>query len=138
MRYFFLLVVGVVLAGCTPTARDFFGNLQELPRQVLHTLNTTQNRALRKAVQVRDENLPPSKKVPEDPLLPPGFVLTPARDATQKKGCFIKGNINLRSREKRYYLLNHPRYSSIKIDAPGERRFCTELEARSQGFIRAE
>lgn len=50
-------------------------------------------------------------------------------------GCEIKGNISFESGEKIYHVPGQKYYSSTSIDpANGERWFCTEAEARANGW----
>jgi ribonuclease T2 len=50
-------------------------------------------------------------------------------------GCYIKGNISKKSKNKWYFLPNHPQYSAVKINKQvGERCFDSEQQALSAGW----
>jgi hypothetical protein len=52
-------------------------------------------------------------------------------------GCTIKGNISAKTGEKIYFLPGDPGYNLVVIDPDyGERWFCTEAEARANGWQR--
>lgn len=56
------------------------------------------------------------------------------RDCDEKE-CGILGNIDESSGKKYYHLPGCPTYSRVKIDIErGEKKFCTEGEAKSAGF----
>lgn len=56
----------------------------------------------------------------------------------QKDGCDIKGNISFDSKEKIYHVPGQKYYSDTKIDTEyGEFWFCTEEEARANGWRRS-
>ena len=55
-----------------------------------------------------------------------------------KPGCIIKGNISIATGKKLYHLPGMEDYESTIIDlAKGERWFCSEAEAKSNGWIKA-
>lgn len=54
-------------------------------------------------------------------------------------GCSIKGNISVATGKKLYHLPGMRNYAATIIDlAKGERWFCTEAEAKSNGWIKAQ
>jgi len=54
-------------------------------------------------------------------------------------GCNIKGNISVATGRKLYHLPGMRNYAATIIDlAKGERWFCTEAEAKSNGWIKAQ
>ena len=54
-------------------------------------------------------------------------------------GCSIKGNISVATGRKLYHLPGMRNYAATIIDlAKGERWFCTEAEAKSNGWIKAQ
>jgi endonuclease YncB( thermonuclease family) len=60
-------------------------------------------------------------------------------DQPVKKECNIKGNIHARNKTKIYHLPECPNYKTTKIETfRGEEWFCTEEEAISAGFKKAE
>lgn len=55
----------------------------------------------------------------------------------QPAGCEIKGNISYKTGEKVYYMPGDPDYDKTVIDPDyGERWFCTEAEAQTNGWKR--
>ena len=57
---------------------------------------------------------------------------------SSKPGCVIKGNISSATGKKLYHLPGMRNYEATIIDtAKGERWFCTEAEAKSNGWIKA-
>jgi hypothetical protein len=55
-----------------------------------------------------------------------------------KPGCTIKGNISINTGNKFYHLPGMEDYESTAIDlASGERWFCTESEAKANGWRKA-
>ncbi len=57
---------------------------------------------------------------------------------TTKPGCVIKGNISVATGKKLYHIPGMRNYDATIIDlAKGERWFCTEAEAQSNGWIKA-
>lgn len=55
-----------------------------------------------------------------------------------KPGCVVKGNISVATGKKLYHLPGMRNYEATIIDlAKGERWFCTEAEALSNGWIKA-
>lgn len=67
-----------------------------------------------------------------------GFNLSSNHSDYQSFDCDIKGNINSKS-EKIYHLPNCKSYSLTKIDeSSGERMFCSEREAITAGWRKAE
>lgn len=58
---------------------------------------------------------------------------------TQPPGCYIKGNISMESGERIYHLPGQQYYEKTKIDpGKGERWFCTEDEARANGWRKSK
>ena len=58
--------------------------------------------------------------------------------STRKPGCVIKGNISYATGEKIYHLPGMEDYESTVIDPTrGERWFCTEAEAKANGWRKA-
>ena len=56
-----------------------------------------------------------------------------------KSGCDIKGNISINSGEKIFHVPGQEFYSDTKISPEyGERWFCTEAEARANGWRKAK
>lgn len=51
----------------------------------------------------------------------------------RRLGCDIKGNINSAG-AKIYHTPASPSYAATKIDKPGERWFCSEVEAQQAGW----
>lgn len=57
----------------------------------------------------------------------------------QKEGCEIKGNISFDSKEKIYHIPGQKYYDSTKINPDyGERWFCTEAEAKANGWRKSK
>ena len=55
--------------------------------------------------------------------------------ASHKSGCDIKGNISINTGEKIYHLPGQEYYEETRISPEyGERWFCTEAEARANGW----
>lgn len=62
-----------------------------------------------------------------------------AQAAAPAKGCNIKGNISLNSRERIYHVPGQEYYAATKISPEyGERWFCSEEEARAAGWRKAK
>ena len=58
---------------------------------------------------------------------------------THKSGCDIKGNISYNTKEKIYHVPGQNFYNDTKISPEyGERWFCTEKEARDNGWRKAK
>jgi hypothetical protein len=58
---------------------------------------------------------------------------------SRKSGCDIKGNISFNSKEKIYHVPGQNFYNDTKISPQyGERWFCTEAEARANGWRKAK
>jgi hypothetical protein len=77
---------------------------------------------------------PPAAETPEPPE--PGC---PHGCAEPPPGCDIKGNISLRTRERIYHVPGGEYYGSTVISpALGEAWFCTEAEARENGWRRSK
>jgi hypothetical protein len=58
---------------------------------------------------------------------------------TQPPGCFIKGNINLKTGERVYHVPGQRHYDNVTVEpGAGERWFCTESEAESSGWRRSK
>ncbi len=54
------------------------------------------------------------------------------------KGCAIKGNVSIGSREKIFHVPGQQDYSATRISPEyGERWFCSEDEARAAGWRKA-
>ena len=65
--------------------------------------------------------------------------ICPTGCETQPPGCFIKGNINLKTRERVYHVPGQKHYDDVTIEAgAGERWFCTEAEAEASGWRRSK
>ena len=65
--------------------------------------------------------------------------ICPSGCETQPPGCFIKGNINLKTRERVYHVPGQKHYGDVTIEAgAGERWFCTEAEAEASGWRRSK
>ncbi len=65
----------------------------------------------------------------------PAVAGCPAGCASPPPGCVIKGNISISSGEKIYHVPGQAYYDQTNIDpAYGERWFCTEAEARANGW----
>ena len=65
--------------------------------------------------------------------------ICPTGCETQPPGCFIKGNINLKTRERVYHVPGQKHYDDVTIEAgAGERWFCTEFEAEASGWRRSK
>ena len=65
--------------------------------------------------------------------------ICPSGCETQPPGCFIKGNINLKTRERVYHVPGQKHYDDVTIEAgAGERWFCTEFEAEASGWRRSK
>ncbi len=63
----------------------------------------------------------------------------PAGCTTHIAGCDIKGNISFSTSEKIYHMPGQEYYASTVINPIyGERWFCTEAEARSNGFRKSQ
>jgi hypothetical protein len=61
-----------------------------------------------------------------------------AQTESPKPGCNIKGNISWNNYKKLYHLPGMKDYEIVKIDpAKGERWFCTESEAITNGWQKA-
>jgi len=59
-------------------------------------------------------------------------------ECDEQTTCGVLGNIDESSGKKYYHLFGCPTYSRVKIDTErGERKFCTEGEAKRAGFILA-
>jgi hypothetical protein len=62
----------------------------------------------------------------------------PTGCVTPPPGCVIKGNINLRTGERVYHVPGQKHYDDVTIETgAGERWFCTEDEAESNGWRRS-
>ncbi len=60
------------------------------------------------------------------------------RQNPDNPNCNIKGNIEIRSKEKRYFFPGCTNYTNVIIDKDlGEEWFCTEKEAQEAGFERS-
>lgn len=86
---------------------------------------------------------PPPASVPSKP--PPVIAKVPEPDdcpqgcETPPPGCDIKGNISLRTGERIYHSPGQQYYEKTVIDpAYGERWFCTEDEARDNGWRKSK
>lgn len=87
---------------------------------------------------------PPPASVPSGP--PPVVVAAAPETDDCPKGCetpppdcYIKGNISYRTGERIYHLPGQQYYEKTKIDpADGERWFCTEAEARANGWRKSK
>jgi len=56
----------------------------------------------------------------------------------RKPGCDIKGNISISTGEKIYHVPGQEYYAATEINSQyGERWFCTEAEARANGWRKA-
>jgi hypothetical protein len=103
----------------------------------------------------RQPSASPPTVVPPVPELPPAPVPsspppapTPAEPETdgcprgcetRPPDCEIKGNISLRTGERIYHLPGQQYYEQTVIDpAAGERWFCTEAEARANGWRKSK
>lgn len=65
--------------------------------------------------------------------------ICPSGCETQPPGCFIKGNINLKTRERVYHVPGQKHYDDVTIEAgAGERWICTEAEAEASGWRRSK
>jgi hypothetical protein len=65
--------------------------------------------------------------------------ICPSGCETQPPGCFIKGNINLKTGERVYHVPGQRHYDDVTIEAgAGERWFCTEFEAEASGWRRSK
>jgi hypothetical protein len=74
------------------------------------------------------DSLPPDYVFPNKAQCPNGCT-------THVSGCDIKGNISFNTGEKIYHMPGQEFYSSTTINpAYDERWFCTEAEARANGF----
>ncbi len=63
----------------------------------------------------------------------------PTGCTSHKSGCDIKGNISYNTREKIYHVPGQNYYNKTKISPQyGERWFCTEAEARDNGWRKAK
>ena len=87
---------------------------------------------------------PPPASVPSSPA-PAPTPAGPEPDACPKgcetppPACSIKGNISLRTGERIYHLPGQQHYEKTEIDpAAGERWFCTEEEARANGWRKSK
>jgi len=64
--------------------------------------------------------------------------ICPSGCETQPPGCLIKGNINLKTRERVYHVPGQRHYDNVTIESnAGERWFCTEAEAEASGWRRS-
>ena len=87
---------------------------------------------------------PPPASIPSSPA-PAPTPAGPEPDACPK-GCetppparYIKGNISLRTGERIYHLPGQQHYEKTEINpAAGERWFCTEDEARANGWRKSK
>ncbi len=96
---------------------------------------------------VHPYNLYTSEPLPQDDPYPlPPEYYSPTTTSTgcptgcpyHPAGCDIKGNVSFDTREKIYHLPGDPYYAATTINpAYGERWFCTEAEARANGWRRA-
>ena len=78
-------------------------------------------------------------KEPEPPPIPPPEQGCPEGCKVPKRECTIKGNISFRTGERIYHLPDQQFYNATVI-APeqGERWFCTEEEAKANGWRRTK
>ena len=68
-----------------------------------------------------------------------GASSAPTITSVATPGCNIKGNISVATGRKLYHLPGMRNYAATIIDlAKGERWFCTEAEAKSNGWIKAQ
>lgn len=86
---------------------------------------------------------PPPASVPSDP--PPVLIAEPEPDGCPcgcefpPPDCEVKGNISYRTGERIYHLPGQQYYEKTVIDpADGERWFCTEAEARANGWRKSK
>ena len=72
---------------------------------------------------------------PQPPSPPP--IVSPVPEPPPD--CYIKGNISLRTGERIYHSPGQQYYEQTEIDpAEGERWFCTEEEARANGWRKSK
>lgn len=63
----------------------------------------------------------------------------PVITSVAKPGCVIKGNISVATGKKLYHLPGMRNYEATIIDlTKGERWFCSEAEAQSNGWVKAQ
>jgi len=88
---------------------------------------------------------PPPASAPFQP--PPAIPAAPAPESDgcpsgceiQPPDCTIKGNLSFRTGERIYHLPGQQYYGKTVIDpAAGERWFCTEAEARANGWRKSK
>jgi hypothetical protein len=81
---------------------------------------------------------PPPTALPADPAPSPGPGCPQGCDEP-RPGCLIKGNLSQRTGERIYHLPGQRYYAVTVIDpAAGERWFCTEAEARANGWRKSK
>ncbi len=116
----------------TPTRRaTATTSVSRTPTEEPAKLNTvsleTATKALTKTATKAPSTVTPTKAPVVSSQCPQGCT-------THVSGCDIKGNINNKG-EKIYHVPGSPSYNNTKIDPEkGERWFCTEAEAQSNGF----
>ncbi len=68
-----------------------------------------------------------------------GAISAPTITSVATPRCNIKGNISVATGKKLYHLPGMRNYKATIIDlAKGERWFCSEAEAKSNGWIKAQ
>jgi hypothetical protein len=89
----------------------------------------------------RPQNTPVPKSNPTsipNPTSEPNISGCPNGCTYHPEGCDIKGNISYNSKEKIYHLPGMTFYSETTINTEyGERWFCTEVEAKANGWRKA-
>ena len=86
-----------------------------------------------------DEKLNPREPAGTLPKINLTKTLTQTCDYTKDNIPVIKGNNDKKMRNKIYYLPNSIFYKTIEISLEdGDRLFCTESEAQSNGWIKSK
>ncbi|WP_298940067.1 hypothetical protein [uncultured Psychromonas sp.] len=67
------------------------------------------------------------------------FLFSISTNANENRECNIKGNISYNTGEKIYHVKGQKYYERTKINVnKGEKYFCSEKEARKQGWRKSE
>jgi hypothetical protein len=126
----------VLLAGCvqtpTPTA------VYILPENLPSRWSQYEQQAQVDMTQLAQDSAPDPMELPDNNNQPSLQSGCPSGCDYHKAGCDIKGNISFDTQEKIYHVPGNEFYNATVINkAYGERWFCTEDEARNNGWRKA-
>ncbi len=150
-KVFFFLFIFIFLSGCFPTPAEVIPTDDDKYSEYL-AKQGAQDWEIEKSVQQDEEWLEHKYDyyeatdgridtlIEDEPLVEedPGSGCPEGCDY-HKSECDIKGNISIETGEKIYYVPSGEFYSKTKIDPEyGERWFCTEKEARANGWRKSK